>query len=74
LKLAGTGIALGLALAAIAAKLIASLLYGIGAFDLVTFVVVPAVFLATAVMATVLPARRAAGTHPSGSCGTNRGF
>jgi putative ABC transport system permease protein len=64
LKLAGLGLVLGLALAAVAAKLIASLLYGIGPFDFVTFAAVTGVFLGTAVLATLLPAGRAARTDP----------
>jgi len=66
LKLAGLGLVLGLALAAVAAKLMASLLYGIGPFDVVTFTAVPAVFLGTAVLATLVPAVRAARTNPIG--------
>jgi predicted permease len=64
LKLAGLGLVLGLALAAVAAKLMASLLYGIGPFDLVTFAAVTGVFLGTAILATLLPAGRAARTDP----------
>jgi ABC-type lipoprotein release transport system permease subunit len=64
LKLAGLGLVLGLALAAVAAKLIASLLYGIGPFDLVTFAAVTGVFLGTAILATLVPAGRAARTDP----------
>ena len=64
LKLAGLGLVLGLALAAVAGKLMASLLYGIGPFDLVTFAAVTGVFLGTAILATLLPAGRAARTDP----------
>jgi len=66
LKLAGLGLALGLALAAVAAKLMASLLYGIGPFDLVTFAAVTGIFLGTAILPTLLPAGRAARTDPIG--------
>jgi putative ABC transport system permease protein len=66
LKLAGLGLVLGLALAAVAAKLMASLLYGIGPFDVVTFAAVTGVFLGTAILATLLPAARAARTDPIG--------
>ncbi len=66
LKLAGTGVLLGLALTAIAAKLMASLLYGIGPFDPVTFLAVTVVFLATSILATLVPAWRAARTDPIG--------
>jgi predicted permease len=64
LTLAGLGLVLGLVLAGVAAKLIASLLYGVGPFDLLTFIMVTAIFLATATLATLLPARRAARTNP----------
>lgn len=42
--------------------LMASLLYGIGPLDLVTFAAVIGVFLGTAILATLLPAGRAART------------
>jgi predicted permease len=64
LKLSGLGLGIGLALAAVAAKLIASLLYGVGPFDLLTCVLVTAIFLGTATLATLLPAGRAARTDP----------
>jgi ABC-type antimicrobial peptide transport system permease subunit len=64
LKLAGVGLVLGLALTAVVAKLMASLLYGIGPFDAVTFAAVTGVFLGTAILATLLPAGRAARTDP----------
>ena len=64
LKLAGLGLALGLALAAVAARLIQSMLYGVGPFDLLTFVMVTAIFLATAILATLIPAGRASRTDP----------
>jgi len=44
----------------------ASLLYGIGPFDVVTFAAVTGVFLGTAILATLLPAARAARTDPIG--------
>jgi ABC-type lipoprotein release transport system permease subunit len=42
----------------------ASLLYGIGATDPLTFLAVPALLLVVAVVAVLLPARRAAKTDP----------
>jgi putative ABC transport system permease protein len=39
-------------------------LYGVGAFDTLTFVLVPLVILAVAIVACVVPARRAAGVDP----------
>jgi predicted permease len=64
LALAGIGVAIGLALALMLSRFAASLLYGIGATDPLTFVVVPALLLAVAVLAVLLPARRAARTDP----------
>jgi ABC-type antimicrobial peptide transport system permease subunit len=64
--LGGLGLAIGLALAGVAAKLIASLLYGVGPFDPPTFAAVIALFLATAIAASFLPADRAARTDPVG--------
>jgi predicted permease len=66
LILGGFGLAIGLALAAVVAKLIASLLYGVGPFDPLTFALVIALFFATAVAASLFPADRAARTDPSG--------
>jgi predicted permease len=66
LMLGGLGLAIGLALAGVAAKLIASLLYGVGPFDPPTFAAVIALFLATAIAASFLPADRAARTDPVG--------
>ncbi len=42
----------------------ASLLYGVSATDPLTFIVVPALLLAVAALAVLLPARRAARTVP----------
>ncbi len=64
LALAGAGVAIGLALALLVSRFAASLLYGIGTTDLMTFTVVPALLLSIAVMAVLLPARRAARTDP----------
>jgi len=64
LALAGIGVAIGLGLALTMSRFAASLLYGISATDPLTFIVVPAVLLAVAVVAVLLPARRAAKTDP----------
>ena len=59
------GVAVGLAGALAASRLIASLLYGVSALDPVTFALVP-LFLATiALLATYLPARRATRVSPT---------
>jgi putative ABC transport system permease protein len=58
------GILAGLFLAAIAAPLMASLLYGVRPIDPLVFLVVPAVFLVVAVLASLVPARRAMNVDP----------
>jgi predicted permease len=62
--LAGTGAAIGLAGAAALSRVMASLLFGISATDLVTFAVVPALLMATAMLAGCVPARRATRVDP----------
>jgi predicted permease len=64
LTLAGIGVAIGLAVALAISRFAASLLYGVSATDPLTFVVVPALLLLVAVVAVLLPARRAARTDP----------
>jgi ABC-type antimicrobial peptide transport system permease subunit len=64
LSLLGIGLALGAAGALLLARLLTTLLYGIAPTDPVTFVGVGLVLFAVAVLACVLPARRAAGIDP----------
>jgi putative ABC transport system permease protein len=64
LRLVGIGLALGLAAALAVARLLQSLLYEIGSYDLVTFVTVPVVLAAVALVACVLPAQRASRVDP----------
>ncbi|HWR51581.1 MAG TPA: FtsX-like permease family protein, partial [Bryobacteraceae bacterium] len=64
LVLAGIGLAIGFAIAFSLSKFAASMLYGIDAHDAVTFTAVPAILLAVALLAIVVPARRAAGIQP----------
>jgi putative ABC transport system permease protein len=64
LLLAGAGILVGLVLAAAAAPMIATLLYGVHPFDVSVFVTVPLVLLIVAFLATYLPARRATMVDP----------
>ncbi|MFT3869419.1 MAG: ABC transporter permease [Nibricoccus sp.] len=59
LALAGWGIALGLALAVAVSRLLAGFLYGVSPFDFVTFVAVPFLLAAIAIVAALVPARRA---------------
>ena len=59
LLLSGIGIAIGLAAAFALTRLMSSMLFGIGPLDLRTFALAPMVFLAVALFASYLPARRA---------------
>jgi ABC-type antimicrobial peptide transport system permease subunit len=45
-------------------RLLSGFLYGVAAFDKLTFVLVPFVIVAVAVVACVVPARRAASVDP----------
>jgi predicted permease len=65
MTLVALGIVLGIAAALFANRLLASLLFGVGITDPLTFVTVPAVLAAVALVACDLPARRAAGLDPS---------
>ncbi len=64
MALAGLGVALGLALALAASRLVASLLYDVGATDALTFAAVTSVLTALAFLACWLPARRATRIDP----------
>ena len=64
LRLVATGLVLGLVLAALAARGLASLLFGVGPFDVLSFAGAAAVIGSVAVVATWLPARRALGVDP----------
>ncbi len=63
--LAGAGIVIGLVLFAILARFIRSLLFGVVPSDPVTLVVVSLVLIVIAVLASWIPARRAAHVDPS---------
>lgn len=58
------GIAVGLVAALVATRLLASMLFGVTAYDPVTFVTVPVVLLVVSLFAAWLPARRAAAADP----------
>lgn len=64
ITLAIAGIAIGLAAAWFLTRLMSSLLYQVRARDLFTFALAPVVFLAIAVLASYLPARRATRADP----------
>jgi putative ABC transport system permease protein len=65
LTLTLTGTAIGLISALALTRLMGSLLYKVGARDLTTFALVPLVFVAIALAASYLPARRATRVDPT---------
>jgi len=64
MRLTAVGVAIGLVLAAAATRLIAGFLFGVSSLDAITFIGMATVFAAVALVATWLPARRAAGANP----------
>jgi putative ABC transport system permease protein len=64
LLLAGIGVVIGLAAAMASARLMTSLLFGIGPLDPMTYVAVPAVLVLAAVTASYMPARRVTAVDP----------
>ena len=64
LRLAGTGVVIGLAAARGLTRLMSSLLYGTSPMDPATFVAMPIVLAAAAALASWVPARRAASVDP----------
>jgi predicted permease len=65
LRLTAVGIAVGLALSAASTRLLRAFLYGISPWDAVAFSAAALLWLAIALLATLLPARRAAQVDPS---------
>jgi ABC-type antimicrobial peptide transport system permease subunit len=64
LMLTGAGLLIGLPVAGAVARGSASLLYGIGVLDPVTFIAVPALMMAAAAVACILPAWKASRIDP----------
>ncbi|MCW5556583.1 MAG: ABC transporter permease [Verrucomicrobiae bacterium] len=64
LKLAGIGTVVGIIGALAATRLLRGLLFGVGAMDPLTFIAVPLLLLAVALLACWVPARRAARVDP----------
>jgi len=62
--LVGIGIALGLTAGLAGTRSLASLLYGVSTFDVLTFMVTVAILAAVAFAACAIPARRAMRVHP----------
>ena len=65
MRVAGAGVVVGLLAAVAMGRLLTSLLYGVSPFDPLTLVGGSVIFLAVAVIAGVIPARRAARTPPA---------
>jgi ABC-type antimicrobial peptide transport system permease subunit len=65
LALTSVGIALGLIAAFSLVPLMKALLFGVRPLDLRTFIAVPLILAAATVLASYLPARRAASVDPS---------
>lgn len=65
LIMAGSGLVIGTALAVVLGRVTASILFGVRGVDFVTCAAVSAVLLATAFVATIIPALRAAKVNPS---------
>jgi putative ABC transport system permease protein len=63
-RLAGIGLAIGLAAALAATRLLSSLLYGVRPTDAITFGAVSLILLVVALIASYLPARRATRVDP----------
>jgi putative ABC transport system permease protein len=64
MKLAATGIVIGVAVALVLTKLMSSLLFGLGQIDPLTFATVSIGALAVALLACYIPARRATKVDP----------
>ncbi|MGH9519958.1 MAG: FtsX-like permease family protein, partial [Terriglobales bacterium] len=64
LGLTGMGVLIGLPLAYVGAMALRGVLYGVGRFDAATFVAAVLGLVAIALLASWLPARRAAGVDP----------
>jgi predicted permease len=64
LILAASGVVIGFVAALLMTRLMSSMLYKVGAHDLVTFVAAPLLFLAVAVLTSYIPARRATKVDP----------
>jgi ABC-type antimicrobial peptide transport system permease subunit len=62
--LAGMGMGAGLILSRIMAPLISGLLYGVGPLDPEVFIAVPSILMVIVLLASYIPARRAARVSP----------
>jgi ABC-type antimicrobial peptide transport system permease subunit len=63
-RIAAIGLTVGLAIAALASRVVAALLYGISPLDPVSYAGAAALLFATVLVASLLPARRASRLDP----------
>lgn len=70
-KLVGFGTVIGLVLASLSTRLLSALLYNVGAFDVTTFLFVTIALAAVALLASYIPAHRAARADPVVALGHN---
>jgi ABC-type antimicrobial peptide transport system permease subunit len=71
MRLAVTGVAIGLVLAVAATRLMAAFLFSVSPLDSITFVGMSLLFLAVAFVSSYLPARRAAAADPMSALRTD---
>ncbi len=64
MRLAAVGVVIGLVFALAFAKVLSSLLIGVSGYDVTTFILVPTLLAAVALVACYLPARRATKVDP----------
>jgi putative ABC transport system permease protein len=64
-RLAALGVVIGLALAVVATRALRGLVYGVSTLDPVTYLAVAALLVTVAIVATLVPARRAARIPPA---------
>ncbi|HUQ83266.1 MAG TPA: ABC transporter permease, partial [Gemmatimonadaceae bacterium] len=64
LRTVGVGVAVGMVAAIAGARVLRALVYDVSATDPLTFVVVPVIVVAVAVLAAIIPARRASRVDP----------
>src|SRR6185503_8084944 len=70
LVLASVGVVIGLGASAVLTRLMSTLLYGVTPLDPMTYAVVPVILLIATVLASYLPARRAASVDPIEALGS----
>jgi len=59
------GLTIGIPMALTATRLVKSQLYGVGAADALSFIIAALILVSVAIVAGLLPARRAAAVHPA---------